>query len=41
MISVFLGGTCHHSTWRDDLIAKLDPTKIKPFNSFNWAASFQ
>lgn len=29
MKKVFLGGTCNHSTWRDDLIPKL---KIQYFN---------
>ena len=32
MISVFFFFSCHHSTWRDDLITKLDATKVKPFN---------
>ncbi len=32
MITVFLGGTCNKSTWRDELIAKLDESKIKAFN---------
>ena len=32
MISVFLGGTCNKSTWRDELIKKLDARKVKAFN---------
>ena len=32
MYSVFLGGTCNGSTWRDELIPKLDPEKVSAFN---------
>ena len=32
MHSVFLGGTCNGSTWRDDLIQMLDPSVINAFN---------
>jgi hypothetical protein len=31
-ISVFLGGTCNNSLWRDSLIALLDPLIVDPFN---------
>lgn len=33
MISVFLGGTCNQSTWRDELLTMLDQDKVKAFNS--------
>ena len=32
MYSVFLGGTCNGSTWRDELMPKLDPSKVSAFN---------
>lgn len=32
MISVFLGGTCNESTWRDELIGMLDTSKVDAFN---------
>ena len=32
MISVFLGGTCNQSTWRDELLTMLDQDKVKAFN---------
>lgn len=32
MITVFLGGTCSGSTWRDELIEMLDIKKVKSFN---------
>lgn len=32
MYSVFLGGTCNGSTWRDDLIPQLDASKVSAFN---------
>ena len=32
MYTVFLGGTCNGSTWRDELIPKLDPTRVSAFN---------
>lgn len=32
MVTVFLGGTCNESTWRDELMAKLDPAKVDAFN---------
>ncbi len=31
-ITVFLGGTCNGSTWRDRLIKELDLTEVSPFN---------
>lgn len=31
-VKVFLGGTCADSTWREELIEKLDQTKIETFN---------
>ena len=38
MYSVFLGGTCNGSTWRDELLPMLDSTKIDAFNPVvdNW-----
>ena len=38
MIKMFMGGTCNESTWRDELISKLDLNKIEPFNPMvkNW-----
>ena len=32
MTTVFLGGTCNNSTWREELISKLDSDKIEAFN---------
>ena len=32
MYSVFLGGTCNGSTWRDELMPMLDQEKISAFN---------
>ena len=32
MYTVFLGGTCNGSTWRDELIPMLDQEKISAFN---------
>lgn len=32
MITVFLGGTCGDSTWRDELLTMLDHDKIDAFN---------
>lgn len=32
MISVFLGGTCNNSTWRDELLTMLDGEKVDAFN---------
>lgn len=32
MITVFLGGTCNNSTWRDELLTMLDSEKIDAFN---------
>lgn len=41
--SVFLGGTCDSSTWRDELIKKLDLNKVSIFNPIvnNWNISNQ
>ena len=38
MYSVFLGGTCNGSNWRDELISMLDTNKINAFNPVvdNW-----
>lgn len=43
MLSVFLGGTCNKSTWRDELITKLDSSKINAFNPVvpNWTEEAQ
>lgn len=40
---VFLGGTCATSTWREELLAKLDPEKIEAFNPVvpNWTPECQ
>ena len=37
-VKVFLGGTCASSTWREELLPKLDDSKIEPFNPVvpNW-----
>ena len=32
MVSVFLGGTCNNSTWRDDLLKMIDTDKVSAFN---------
>lgn len=32
MYTVFLGGTCNGSTWRDELIPMLDSEKVSAFN---------
>ena len=32
MITVFLGGTCNNSTWRDELLTMLDTEKVDAFN---------
>ena len=32
MITVFLGGTCNNSTWRDELLTMLDGEKVNAFN---------
>ena len=32
MHTVFLGGTCNGSTWRDELIPMLDSEKVSAFN---------
>jgi hypothetical protein len=32
MYTVFLGGTCNGSTWRDELISELDSSKVSAFN---------
>lgn len=41
-LSVFLGGTCANSTWRDELITKLNEN-IEPFNPVvaNWSPDDQ
>ena len=31
-VKVFLGGTCATSTWREELIGKLDSSKVDAFN---------
>ena len=31
-VSVFLGGTCANSTWREELQGKLDPERVETFN---------
>lgn len=32
MVTVFLGGTCNNSTWRDELLTMLDSEKVDAFN---------
>lgn len=32
MLSVFLGGTCNDSTWREELMLMLDSNKVNAFN---------
>ena len=32
MVTVFLGGTCNNSTWRDELLTMLDNNKVIAFN---------
>lgn len=34
MVTVFLGGTCNESTWRDELLTMLDDNKVSAFNPF-------
>ncbi len=43
MIRVFFGGTCGNSTWREELILKLDLNKVFPFNPIvsDWNESAQ
>ncbi len=43
MKTLFLGGTCNNSTWREKLISLLDKTKIDYFNPVvpNWTAECQ
>jgi hypothetical protein len=38
MKRIFLGGTCNNSTWRDEMIPQLDPSKLSWFNPVveNW-----
>lgn len=40
---IFLGGTCAHSTWRDELMPLLDANNIKYFNPVvkNWTEECQ
>ena len=42
-VTVFLGGTCADSTWREELLAKLDPEKVEAFNPVvpNWTPECQ
>lgn len=42
-LKIFLGGTCASSTWRDELIEKLDDSKIETFNPVvpNWTPECQ
>ena len=42
-VKVFLGGTCATSTWREELITKLDSEKIETFNPVvpNWTPECQ
>jgi len=32
MVTIFMGGTCNESTWREELLSKLDLTRVNPFN---------
>jgi hypothetical protein len=43
LVTVFLGGTCNESTWRDELISKLDTNKVDAFNPVvdDWNAKAQ
>lgn len=43
MKTVFLGGTCNGSMWRDQLISLLDTTKVSAFNPVvpNWTPECQ
>ena len=42
-VKVFLGGTCSTSTWREELLQKLDLDKIEVFNPVvpNWTPECQ
>ena len=42
-VRVFLGGTCGKSTWREELLSKLDSEKIDAFNPVvpNWTPECQ
>ena len=42
-VKVFLGGTCAKSTWREELMEKLDTNKIESFNPVvpNWTPECQ
>lgn len=42
-VKVFLGGTCASSTWREELLEKLDSEKIETFNPVvpNWTKECQ
>ena len=42
-VTVFLGGTCNGSTWRDELLPMLDKEKIDAFNPVvpNWTKECQ
>lgn len=42
-LKVFLGGTCATSTWREELLSKLDSEKIEAFNPVvpNWTPECQ
>ncbi|HOZ54025.1 MAG TPA: nucleoside 2-deoxyribosyltransferase domain-containing protein [Bacilli bacterium] len=42
-ITVFLGGTCDSSTWRKELINKIDLNKVEVFNPIveNWSKENQ
>ena len=42
-VKIFLGGTCANSTWREELIQKLDTNKIETFNPVvpNWTPECQ
>jgi len=43
MKTVFLGGTCNGSLWREQLLALLDPTMVSAFNPVvpNWTPECQ
>ena len=42
-VKVFLGGTCASSTWRDELLRRLDEDRIETFNPVvsNWTKECQ
>ena len=42
-VKVFLGGTCADSTWREELLEKLDKEKVEAFNPVvpNWTEECQ